>query len=189
MLFASRTVHSAACEGRQRRGQGEAPAPGERPCPRVRGYAWLLVVVLLIFVYGAVVRRFGLPDVLERSVIDDPAVHNFDGWAGTHLIFWAFMGFLYPGHYVSALGVSLAWEGFEDALGRTRLTVGGRRVQLVGATEADGPQPAGGEYWYGRYVTDSFFNLAGYILGSAAAARLWAPRACSGQTLQFYERA
>lgn len=175
MLLATRTLHSPACSA-----AGGAPVGGRRRgCGRVAAGAVLLVMVVLIFVYGAVIRHFRWPDVLERKVIDDPAVHNFDGWAGTHLIAWAFMGFVFPGRYVSALAVSLVWEGFEDTLGRTRLTVGGKRLQLVGATAEDGELAAADdEFWYGRYVTDSFFNLAGYIIGSAAAARLWPDAPC-----------
>ena len=182
MFFANRTIHTSECEGRRRDGAPGGQG-GHAPCPGVRCYKWLIVVVVLIFVYGAIIRRFGWPDVLERSVIDDPSVHNFDGWAGTHFIFWGFMGFLYPGRYVSALGISMAWEGFEDLLGRTKLTVGGSRMQLVGATEEDGatdsdPADSEEEFWYGRYVTDTFFNLAGYIIGSAVANRVWPERVC-----------
>jgi len=146
---------------------------------RVSCLAIMIVAVIMIFAYGFFVRRLGIPDVLERKVIDDPSVHEFDGWAATHLLFWAFLGFWFPGRYLQALGVSLLWEGFEDFMGRHPLRVGGKRLQLIGATDGEGNfGDAAGDggadsYWYGRYVTDTSFNLMGYIVGSALARRFW----------------
>ncbi len=150
------------------------PADGQGACWQIPCVVWLLAVIVLIVIYGYTIRALGAPDVLEGKIIDDPAVHNFDGWAGTHLLFWAFLGVWYPGHYVSALGLSLGWEAIEDCLGRGDIKVSGRRLQLIGETGND----SGEGYWYGRYVTDSFFNLAGYILGSAAANVYWPDRTC-----------
>lgn len=182
MFFHKRTIHSPECVHSQANGGAPLPSGTSRRegCRGLPGYVPLLMVVLFILIYGAIVRRFGWPDVLERKVIDDPSVHNFDGWAGAHFIFWAFMGFLIPDRYVSALGISLLWEGIEDNLGRHKIMVGGKRLQLVGATEEDGDIQEDDEaFWYGRYVTDTFFNLAGYILGSAAAQRFWSETTCA----------
>lgn len=142
---------------------------------RVHSWVILMVAVLLIFLYGHVLRKLGRPDIFERPVIDDPAWVGFDGWGGLHLILWALLGFWFPGHELQALGASLLWEGFEDALGRHRLKVGGKRLQLVGATTAEEKEQM---TWYGRFTTDSFFNLAGYIAGSALARRFWPAGAC-----------
>lgn len=135
-------------------------------CWAIPAGAWYVVVVLVIVAYGYLIRQAGAADLFEEKVIDDPAVDNFDGWAALHLLFWGLLGFYYPGRYLQAMGLSLAWEGFEDLLGRGQLRLAGRRLQLVG----DGSETG---FWYGRYVTDSAFNLFGYILGSALAARLW----------------
>ena len=151
---------------------------------RVPGWVLCLVVVLFIFAYGAIIRRLGSPDVLERPFIDDPAVPNCDGWAMTHLIFWGFMGFWFPGRHLQALLISLAWEGFEDTLGRTNLKIGGKRLQLIGATDSDSKKPAGegedGDHlqWYGRFESDTFYNMTGYVIGSALAKRFWPEDAC-----------
>lgn len=151
---------------------------------RVPCFVFYLVVVFAIFAYGALLRRTGAPDVLERPVIDDPAVSNLDGWAATHFFFWAFLGFWFPGHHAQALGFSLAWEGFEDFLGRNRLALGGSRLQLVGDTDPATLAATGDSenYWYGRYTTDTAYNLMGYILGSALARRLWPADDPKGET-------
>lgn len=147
---------------------------------RIPCAVFYIVVIIAIFAYGFFVRKTGRPDILERPMTKDPAWTNADGWAMTHLFFWAFLGFWYPGRYVQALGISLLWEGFEDLLGRTNVTVGGSRLQLVGETDENTQRPKEeGMTWYGRYTTDSFFNLAGYIVGSALAARFWPEDACA----------
>ena len=136
-----------------------------------------IIIIIAILVYGYFIRKTGRPDVLERDVISDPAWDNCDGWAMTHLFFWGFLGFWFPGHYVQALGFSLGWEAFEDFLGRTKVSVGGSRLQLVGKTDDKTKLYVQGSdaeaFWYGRYVTDTFYNLTGYIIGSALAKRFW----------------
>ena len=103
-----------------------------------------------------------------------PSCVGFDGW-GLHLLFWTFIGFWFPGHELQALFVSLAWETFEDVLGRNHFEVGGKRIQTIGHTDSDCKytDDAEGNYWYGRFTTDTFFNLAGYILGTALAKKFW----------------
>lgn len=148
---------------------------------RVSSVAFYVAIIIVIFAYGFYVRKTGAPDVLERRVTKDPAWDNCDGWAMTHLFFWAFLGFWFPDHHLQALGASLGWEAVEDFLGRTHITVGGSRLQTIGHTDDDTCQytnDAEGKYWYGRYVTDTFFNLAGYIVGSALARVFWPADSC-----------
>jgi hypothetical protein len=149
-------------------------------CFAIPAFVWYIIVVIVIFAYGYILRQANRPDVLERKVIDDPAVHNCDGWAMTHLVFWGFLGFLYPGHYVQALICSLAWEGFEDFLGRTKITLGGSRLQLVGDVDEETQEVTGDDdmTWHGRYVTDTFYNLTGYIIGSWAGGKWWPDESC-----------
>jgi hypothetical protein len=148
---------------------------------RIPCFVFLIVVVIVIFAYGYFIRKTGAPDVLERFVTEDPAVQNCDGWAMTHLFFWGFLGFWFPGRYLQALGVGLLWEAVEDVLGRTHITVGGSRLQTIGHTDDDTcayTDDSEGNWWYGRFVTDSFYNLTGYIVGSALAKHLWPEDAC-----------
>jgi len=144
-------------------------------CP-IPVYVWYIITIVAIFAYGHFLRQTGRPDVLEEKVIDDPAFQGCDGWAITHTLLWGFIGFLYPGHHIQALITGLVWEGFEDALGRNRIMVGGSRMQLVGDTDEETKHidNTSGAFWYGRYTTDTFFNLFGYIVGSWAGSR-WLP--------------
>jgi len=147
---------------------------------RIPCFVFYIVAIIAIFAYGYLLRKMSYPDVLEREVTSNPAWTNCDGWAMIHLFFWTFLGLWYPGRYGQVLIVSLVWEGFEDFLGRTKITVGGSRLQLVGETDDATKAPVEGEnFWFGRYTTDSFFNLAGYIVGSALAKRFWPEDSCN----------
>lgn len=135
--------------------------------------ALYIVVVLFIIAYGYFIRRTGTRDVLEKKIIDRKGFEGCDGWGLTHLIFFAVLGVLYPGHYVQALAVSFGWEAVEDFLGTHKIEVSGKRLQLIGDTDADG-KPTGNTdgYWYGR-LSDVALNMSGYVLGSAFAESYW----------------
>ena len=144
--------------------------------------ALLIVCVMFIFAYGYYRRQTGTLDFLEKKIVDSPSFPGFDGWAVTHTLFFGFLGFLYPGHHVQALVASVAWEGFESVLGANKITMSGVRLQLIGATDADGRPidpddegEGGNAWWYGR-SSDVLFNLTGYIVGSALGMRLWPPK-------------
>jgi hypothetical protein len=152
---------------------------------RIPCAVFYIVVILAIFAYGYYVRKSGKPDALERYITKDPAWVNCDGWAMTHFFFWAFLGFWFPGHYLQALGFSLGWEAVEDYLGRTHITVGGSRLQAIGHTDKETciyTDDAKDKFWYGRYVTDTFYNLAGYIIGSALSDKFWPKDSCDCST-------
>lgn len=139
-----------------------------------------IVVILVIIVYGIIIRATGAPDILERKIIDHPSVAGTDGWAMTHLLFFGLLGFLYPGRYVQFMTVGIVWELIETLLGQTKLKAGGSRIQLIGAQDESGyhikdqpegmdggDQPEGmdSQFWYGR-LSDCWWNVAGYIIGS-----------------------
>jgi hypothetical protein len=133
-----------------------------------------IVAVLLIIAYGAILRKTGTKDPLERKIIDHPSCPGFDGWAVTHFFLFAFLGLLYPGHYLQALLVSIGWEAVEHCLGTNQIEVSGKRLQLVGDQDEEGRPTGNNEaWWYGRFTTDPCFNMAGYVLGSTAASKFW----------------
>ncbi len=147
---------------------------------RIRGVkipcvAIYIIAVLAIVVYGIVIRKRKIKDVLEKKVIDHPSCVGFDGWAVTHLMFFMMLGVLYPGKYVQCLVVSLGWEGIEHLLGTNKIEMSGKRLQLIGDQDADGNPipPKDEQWWYGRFTTDPMFNMAGYIIGSALGTRFW----------------
>lgn len=137
--------------------------------------AFYVVCVLAIIIYGMYVRKHKIKDPLERKIIDHPSTPGFDGWAVTHFIFFLAVGVLYPGHHLQCLVVSVGWEAIEHLLGTTDIKVSGRRLQLIGDQDENGApvEPKDEQWWYGRFTTDPCFNMAGYAIGSAIAARYW----------------
>jgi hypothetical protein len=134
-----------------------------------------IVAVLAIVSYGIVIRKYKIKDRLEKPVINHPSCPGFDGWGGLHFLFFGIIGYMFPGHYVQCLAVSLLWEGIEHGLGTNKIEMSGKRLQLIGDQEKDGTPipPKDEQWWYGRFTTDPAFNMAGYILGSALGNRYW----------------
>ena len=140
--------------------------------------AFYIIAVLAIITYGHYIRSTGTRDVLETKIIDHPSCNGLDGWGMTHFFFFLGLGILYPGHYFQCLVVSLGWEGIEHILGTCPIEINGKRLQLMGDQDEDGRpiKPKEGEppkYWYGRFLSDSFLNLSGFIIGSALGNRYW----------------
>lgn len=137
--------------------------------------ALYIIVVIVIIVYGYIIRKTQTKDFLEKKVIDHPSCPGFDGWAVTHFFFFALLGLLYPGQHLQFAIIGLAWEGVEHFLGTNKIeTSSGKRLQLVGDQDEDG-RPTGNNdsWWYGRFVTDTSFDMAGYIVGSSIAQKYW----------------
>jgi hypothetical protein len=142
---------------------------------------WYIVAVLAIIIYGHYIRATGKKDILETKIIDHPSCTGFDGWGLTHFFFFLGLGFMYPGHYLQCLIVSLGWEGIEHCLGTFPIEIGGKRLQLIGEQDEEGKPIVRDEneppaYWYGRFLSDSFLNVSGFIIGSEVANRWWPNR-------------
>ena len=144
---------------------------------KIPAVAFYIVAVIFIFAYGAYRRKSGTKDFLENKIIDHEALPGFDGWWLTHALFFAVLGFIWQGHYLQVLVVSLGWEAFEHMLGAYKIKMSGIRLQLMGATDKDGNPIActddDDNYWYGRYLTDSYANILGYCIGTAVGRKLW----------------
>ena len=146
---------------------------------RVPCVAVCVVVVIVIILYGALLRRCGARDPLARPIFSHPICQDIDGWSVSHVLFFALLGWLYPGRPLQFLLLGAGWEVVETALGQNRLEVSGRRVQLIGDQDASGrPTGEADAYWYGK-ESDIIMDMLGYCLGSAAAQRYW-PEPCGG---------
>lgn len=87
-------------------------------------------------------------------------VLDLDGWSLTHFMFFFSLGYYYSGAMYTAMGLGLAWEGFEHFLGQSRPGfLGG-----FGDCASTDPALSEGPWWFGR-ATDIGMNLAGFMLG------------------------
>lgn len=127
-------------------------------------HAFLVAAIFLIIIYGLILRKFGLCDILEGKIIDRPEL-MLDGWGVTHILFFMLLGFTYSGHPIAILIVGALWECIETILGQNKFMIGKNRLQLVGDQDRDG-RPTGDTeaYWYGR-SSDVLMNSIGYMFG------------------------
>jgi hypothetical protein len=133
-----------------------------------------VITILLIVIYGMFLRRTGRADALEKAVIPQSKMMEFEvtGWSMTHLFFFGILGMLCPDQHFAFLLIGVGWEAVETAMGQNDLRVSGRRLQLIGDTDGDGCSKGDTGYWYGR-ASDVCMDLVGYVIGSAIATRLW----------------
>ncbi len=132
---------------------------------KVPSVAFYAAAVILIVAYGCYIRARGVRDPLAVPLYSHPILQEVDGWSVSHLLFFALLGYLYPGHHLQFLIVGGLWEVVESALGQNRLEVSGKRVQLIGDQAEDG-SPTGKKdaYWYGK-ESDIVMDALGYALG------------------------
>jgi hypothetical protein len=136
-----------------------------------------IIVVLMIVVYGVIIRRAKIADPLARPIYSHPILQDIDGWSISHLVFFGILGLLYPNHHLQFLTVGALWEVIETGLGQNKLEVSGKRLQLIGDQDVNGaPTGKDDAYWYGK-ESDIVVDIFGYSVGSWAANRFW-PNAC-----------
>lgn len=113
--------------------------------------AILAVVVLLIWLYGILIKRYQRPDYLKCETLP---CSGCDYWGFSHLILYGILGFLFPAWIIPLFLIGIVWEMLEQLTGQPEV-----REQLFGSFRAD-------KYWYGR-LSDVIFNGFGLIIGSS----------------------
>lgn len=145
-------------------------APGAPPAakPAAAHWRWVAIAIVTVIMLASVVGVLwygravsgGASDVLARRLCSDTYCHpEFRGWSWTHLLLYTAIGIAFPDHYLAALGVGVAWEGWEYFLSVTRCTPWD---PFPGKCKP-GQQP--GDWWYAR-ASDILFNMLGYTIGS-----------------------
>jgi|694.fasta_scaffold40111_10 hypothetical protein len=130
--------------------------------------AILIVCIVLIFIYGYILRTTKTKDVLAKEWYNDPVFANIDGWSFTHFFFFMLLGYIYPGHYKEAILAGVGWEIFESTLGQNQIKISGKRVQMVGS-QSDGVYDGNdNKYWYGK-GSDIIMDVLGYVAGDMLA--------------------
>jgi hypothetical protein len=139
----------------------------------VPSVALYIVVVLVIILYGYVLRRVKAKDLLARQIYSHPICQDIDGWSITHFMFFGLLGVLYPGQHLQFFLVGYAWEVIETLLGQNKFQMSGKRLQLLGEQDAEGNSTGDDDaYWYGK-MSDVVADNFGYAIGSAFAEKYW----------------
>lgn len=132
-----------------------------------------IVCILLIVLYGVVLRATKSRDILAKKIYTHPICQDIDGWSISHFLFFGLLGVLYPGQHLQFLCVGFLWEVIETVLGQNKFGTTGSRLQLIGEQDENGvPTGNNDAYWYGK-ESDVVVDIFGYSLGSAWAERFW----------------
>jgi|688.fasta_scaffold272622_3 hypothetical protein len=137
-------------------------------CKKVNGtticmHHVIIICVILIFLYGIIVRKYLKKDILEYKF---GKCTGCDYWAVTHFLFFVLLGYLWPNLLVELAIIGVLWEFIETYLGTRKLKLFGKRIQLIGATDDKGNviEEKEDQWWYGR-VSDIAFNTVGLVIG------------------------
>jgi hypothetical protein len=119
------------------------------------------IVIVFIFIYGWLVKNVLKKDVLENKFAK---CSGCDYWAVTHFLFFMFLGFSFPHHFLLLAILGIVWEGVEVLLGGYKVKILGDGLHIIGNTDEKGNAVATDGFWYGR-VSDIAFNTVGIALG------------------------
>jgi len=138
---------------------------------RISIWHFLIVCLLLILIYGYIVRRYLKTDMLQGSFA---SCSGCDFWAISHIIFYALLGYFFPGYtnMIVFTYFGIVWEVIEESTGSPEF----RRAYL-GSFKGD-------KWWYGR-VTDIAFNSIGLIIGNYIASILKPCETCPHKCQSF----
>lgn len=135
--------------------------------------ALYIVCILLIVLYGFILRATKSRDILGQRIYTHPLLQDIDGWSISHFLFFGLLGVLYPGQHLQFFLVGFGWEVIETLLGQYKFGMTGSRLQLIGEQDEEG-RPTGNDdaYWYGK-ESDVVVDVLGYSLGSAWSEKYW----------------
>ena len=119
------------------------------------------ICILVIIAYAIILCMMNIKkDPLET----EPIIWDIDGWSITHFVFFLFLGYLFPGHFLFILILGSSWELVEYWIGKNNKT-------LMRGVECNLNKLKKDEWWYGK-MSDLFINLLGYLVGAYIARNL-----------------
>jgi len=119
------------------------------------------ICVLVIMAYGIILCMSNIQkDPLETK----PIVWDIDGWSMTHFVFFLFVGYLFPGHFLFIFILGSSWELFEYWIGKNNKS-------LTRGFECNLNKLKEDQWWYVK-ISDLFIKLLGYLVGAYIATKL-----------------
>jgi len=125
-------------------------------------YSWKYFAVYLlplcfIFLYGKYrCTHKTFKDPLEKEIL-----FGFDGWAGTHVLLFLTIGYLFPKSFIVSMILGISWELFEHLYGKHRPGwLGG----YGDCNNLQSDRTEDGNWWYGKW-TDIVCNATGFLIG------------------------
>ena len=124
-------------------------------------FLYFLCVISLIIYYGNYRCKHlkKHKDILEFSLFKNSNKYGLDGWSITHLLFYFFIGFLYPNTFIISMVMGLIWELIETYIGYYKPEY----IRGYGFCKLTGNKYK--VWWYGKW-SDIIINITGFLLGS-----------------------
>ena len=97
-------------------------------------------------------------DRINRVLFNTKAMGEFGGWSLTHIIFYYFVGLLFPDCILIAMTVGVIWEIFEEVLGSVKPS------NIGGVTKSSSLQYKHG--WIRGTLSDVVYNFIGFVAGA-----------------------
>ena len=123
-------------------------------------------IVAIIFIMIGHVYHEQIQSRLKIPLVSIEKV-NIDLWSVTHLMLFAFFGFVKPGYPLSFFTCGVIFEVFEDLMASNKTTqmfdCVTKKESLIGNFVCNGYDDS---YWYGK-IDDIFINLLGYVIGQS----------------------
>ncbi len=121
-----------------------------------------VVCAVIIILYG--IYRCKNPDFKDplniRMETENKTISNiFNGWAMSHFVFYATLGYFYPQHYIAIFIMGVIWELYEMFLQSEQPWY----VKYIGNCNV-GTDQTTSPWWYGQYE-DIIVNGTGILLG------------------------
>jgi hypothetical protein len=125
----------------------------------------LLILGILIMYWLFLVMICGLAnaascDNINRVLFTTKTIGKFGGWNLTHLIFYYFIGLLFPDCILIAMIIGVLWEVFEEILGSFNVP----GMVNMNTTKRPNLQYEGG--WVKGNLTDLLCNFIGFVAGA-----------------------
>jgi hypothetical protein len=114
----------------------------------------MIVCIIIIFIYGKLRCKYQFKDPLQYKI----PIWDLDGWSVSHLIFYGFIGYLYPDYLITVMICGILWEIFEFCYGYYKPNYLKIFDNCITTDQKE-------KWWYGKF-SDLIVNLLGFIVGS-----------------------
>ena len=124
----------------------------------------MILIIFIILFYQFALAQGLISDFMCVDFYHHEIMQKIDGWSISHLLFFMFLGYLFPGEHLQYFMLGTIWEVLECALSGSPLDQWSQDMGLsVGADK---------HFWYGK-ESDIIMNMLGYTIGSSISSRYW----------------
>lgn len=127
------------------------------------------IIIILVIMIGSTFSE-PVQSNLESSLFKIGEL-GFSWWSISHVILYAYFGFLFPGYFFEFLFLGIVWEVFETTYCREFVW------NVIGCSNSDNwlcnslNRNRDCRYWYGK-IDDIAMNTIGFVIGAIIAKQM-----------------